>query len=872
MSEALTSPEQSAATPTLRDRVNAARAHIKKMLAEGQPGFEIARWYAGQIEALVIDQFEAIVAPRVGSGVALLAQGGFGRQELAPFSDVDLLLLVPEGMDAGGVAQDFFTSLWDAGLEPGNALRTQVEALTIVKEDHTAATALVDARPLAGDMAAARILLGAFWEQMHADRLDAFISAKVQELEQRQQRFGGSVYLLEPNVKTGVGGLRDLATGLWIAHARHRAIGLGGIAHFGLLPRKEIDAVRAARDTLWRLRCQLHLQAKRRDDRLTFAAQEQASAALGYQNTDESLAVELMMRDYYLAAHAIEHATEALIDRCVREAKGRKGPVRPVPLNADLELWDNRVTFRAEADLAAKPSLLVDVFVTAERERVPVLSSARDRVSSEVSRLGASLATNKTALDAFLQYLVSPGATGTALRGLYEAGVLGGLFPEFARLKSRVQHDVYHVYTVDTHTLFALQKMLRLRAGLMSVETPEFTRICQDITRPLPLYLGLFFHDLGKHMGGNHSVKGEELIRAWGVRVGMDPETIDDAAFLVREHLTMSSFAFRRDLSDPSLLVKMLEKVGTRERLDMLYLLTYVDISSVGPETWTDWRSRLLAELHAKCRAAFGEGGSSPLSADRTQAAVAGLMSLRAALHGTDEQVEKFLSLLPERYLATVAPASARVHFEAWKSALRKSVGGASGGRPDLGGVGEFVVVTEDRPGLLALVAGTLAAHSIDILSAEIFSLGDHRALDAFIVREPGGLAPSPERLNEVTQDLELVLSGRETVPRLLARRHGTARRFAPGPATATKIKIDLNSARDATIFDVWAQDRVGLLHDLADAIYKAGAFIALARIATEGNSAADGFYLQDLQGHKITDPEHLARIENSLRDALRPA
>jgi [protein-PII] uridylyltransferase len=515
--------------------------------------------------------------------------------------------------------------------------------------------------------------------------------------------------------------------------------------------------------------------------------------------------------------------------------------------------------------------LLVDLFVTAERERAPVLSSARDRVSAEVARLGSSLASNAAASAAFLKYLTSPGANGQALRGLYETGVLGGLFPEYARLKARVQHDVYHVYTVDTHTLFALQKMLRLRAGLLAAEASEFTRICQDLSRPLTLYLGLFFHDLGKHLGGNHSVRGEELIRNWAARAGIDQETIEDAAFLVREHLSMSAFAFRRDLSDPSLVVKMLEKVRTRERLDMLYLLTFVDISSVGPEAWTDWRARLLAELYAKCRLALGEEGAAPLSQDRTQAADAGLQSLRASLPTKDEQVEAFLKLLPERYLATVAPASARIHFEAWKSAQRRVVGGASVARHDLGDVGEFVVVTGDHPGLLALIAGTMAAHSIDILSAEIFSLRDHRALDSFIVREPGGHAPSPRRFAEVVADLELVLSGQETVPRLLARRHGATRRYAPGPATATKIRVDLNSAKDATIFDVWAQDRVGLLYDLADAFHRADASIALARIATEGNSAADGFYLQDFQERKITDPAHLTRIEQSIRDALRP-
>ena len=503
-------------------RVELARRQAGDALTENARGIHIARGLASAIESVVVDEYTRAVAQHPSEGAALIAVGGFGRAEFAPYSDVDLLLLVPESGKGTALAHEVFTPLWDDGLEPATALRTPEEALALAMSDHTAATALLDARPVAGDAHAARALIASFWERMQADRLESFITQKVDELNERRARYWGSVYLLEPNVKTGVGGLRDSAGAMWIARARHRLKGLSGIAHFGLLPRRDIEALRVARDMLWRIRCQLHLLARRKDERLTFSAQEQVARCLGYRDTPGSLGVENLMRDYYLSAHTVEHATDTLIDRCTKEYGWRRGRRPATPINESLERWDDRVAFRDKADPAAKPFLLVDLFVAAERERTPVLSSSRDRVAQEVARFGSALADCRPAMTAFLEYLESPGATGTALRGMYETGVIGGLFPDFARLKARPQHDVYHVYTVDTHTLFALQKLLRLRAGLLAAEQPVFTRLCQDIARPLPLYIGLFFHDLGKHQGGDHSVKGEALVRAWAERAGID--------------------------------------------------------------------------------------------------------------------------------------------------------------------------------------------------------------------------------------------------------------------------------------------------------------------------------------------------------------
>jgi len=867
-----TTPIPSSAKPD--SPLAALRAQVALLHEGGAPGEVTARTMADGVDRLVRQAFDAASARGAPINASLLATGGYGRGELAPWSDVDLLLLVPDDTGEAGeaLARELFTALWDAGLEPGTALRTERQALEACEADHTVATALLDGRHLAGDEGRSRQLLRAYGRLLQGERLEGLLRAKVEERRTRHQRFGGSVYLLEPNLKTSPGGLRDLATGLWLARARHLLEGLGGletVAHYALLPRDELERLRRARSAIWRLRCAVHLMSRRRDDRLTFSAQERAAAALGYADEAQALGVERLMRDYYLAARVVEHATDALEERC-GPGVVRRGPRVTVALDGDFDLFDGRVTFGERAELSTRPQLLVELFVAAERAGLPVDAGARERVAAVVARedARASLAGDGPAMRAFLHYLTLPGARGEALQGMYRTGLLGALFPQLARLQARVQHDVYHVYTVDTHSVFALERLMRLRAGLMAAEQPVFTRLAQGVARPLALLLGMLFHDLGKGLGGDHSARGEELLRGYAAQLPwLDGAVVEDAAFLVREHLKLSQWAFRRDLSDPALLERVAALVGGRDRLEMLYLLTYADIASVGPETWNEWRARLLDELFSRTRTLLAEreGDGRVTAGDRTEAAVSGAAELRRLLPaGADGG--RFVEVLPERYLATVAPTEALRHYELWQRARGRQVLASIHEAPGLADAGALVVVTDDRPGLLALLAGVLSAHSIDILSAEIYSLGDGRALDVFVVREPGGAPPSAERCAAFQADVVRVLDGQEEVPALLARRRGARWAVAGGPAVATKVRFDPDAARDATVVDIFAQDRPGLLYDIATALREAGAGIVLARVATEGNRAIDCFYLQDGAGMKLSD----TRVLESMADHVR--
>ncbi len=465
-----------------------------------------------------------------------------------------------------------------------------------------------------GDEALFKRLERATVTELEARRVDEFIADKLEELRARRERYGGSVWLLEPHLKQGKGGLRDLHTALWIARARHKVAGLGEAGEKTLLPAREIEAARAARDLLWRFRNELHYGSGRRDDRLTFDNQRRVAKALGYQDGEHELGVEQLMREAYTALQEIARAADALIDRCAVEEPPRPtGLLRRLPqpkkIDAAFQLANGRIAAVDNEVFARRPADLVRLFAVAEAYGVPIASATRDLLVHELARLGGQLAADREAHREVWELLTREASDGSSLAPMHELGLLGALFPEVARLRARVQHDLYHVYTVDTHTVVALARLCRLRAGLHAEEEPELTRIARVHERPLALLLGLLFHDLGKGMGKDHSRRGVELVQAYAARTGLDEEDAGDAAWLVLQHLTMSQISQRRDLEDHHLIDGFARECRTASRLEMLYVLTYCDMASVSAENWTEWKGRLLRLLYEKAHAALVADG-----------------------------------------------------------------------------------------------------------------------------------------------------------------------------------------------------------------------------------------------------------------------
>ena len=888
-----TSLKPAATADAARARLEAGKAAILERHRAGAGGQEIVRSISALTDEVIQGMFARICGELQGAApprVALIATGGYGRRELSPRSDVDLLALLPgddappaERARADAAAERLHRALWDAGLEAGFAARTLGQTLALAREDHTARTALLDCRLVCGDPDLFRGLERAMVTELEARKVEEFIQEKLEELQVRRKRYGGSVWLLEPHLKQGKGGLRDLQAALWIARVRHKVAGLGEAGERGLLPAREVKEARAARDLLWRLRNELHYATGRRDDRLTFDNQRRASAALGYRDSPTELGVEQLMRQTYIALQEIARASDALIDRCAVEDAprpmgifGRRKPAPPKPVDNTFSLWQGRVTVHDREVFARRPADLVRIFAVAETYGAPVYSYARDLLVQELQRLGPSLASDRDAHFEFWQVLVREGSEGQALAPLHELGILGALFPEVGRLRARAQHSLYHVYTVDTHTVFALQRLMRLRAGGLADVEPELTRIARAQQRPLVLMLGLLFHDLGKGLGPDHSARGAELVRAYAQRISLDPADAADVEWLVLAHLKMSHLSQRRDLEDMALIESFARELRTVERLEMLYLLTYADMASVSPENWTEWKSRLLRVLYEKARGTLladeldqpAHAESLELRRERLAKAIEPLLADPAAR----KAVDAFARALPERYAATVRPRDAARHLGLWLLASRS--GFAAELRQPESGEAELTLVARDRPGLLALFSAALAANGIDILGAEVNSLEDGIALDQFVVREPGGGALAQGRWEAAHADLLRLFSGAEDPHRLVQRRLRRATWAASAaPEVETKVRVDNVSSGDCSILDVFTQDRPGLLHAIADALHRAGASIEVARIATEGNRATDAFYLREASGQagarKIASPERLKELQDSVTSAI---
>ena len=878
-----------------RTRLEEGRREILARHRAGAGGQDVVRAISTLTDGVICDLCAALAAEVPGSGAPLLATvatGGYGRRELSPRSDIDLLALLPDASApaaqrarADAIAERLHRALWDIGLEAGFAARTLDQCLSLARGDHTARTALLDSRLVQGDAGLFHKLEKAAVTELEARKVEEFIADKLEENAARRKRYGSSVWLLEPHLKQGKGGLRDLQCALWIARARHKIAGLGEAGQRGLLPLAEVAAARSARDLLWRLRNELHYATGRRDDRLTFDNQRKVAQELGYRDApgDASggeLAVEHLMRDTYIALQEIARAADAMIDRCAVEDVPKKLTRRAPPeriIDAAFTVRNGRVTVNDEGVFARRPADMLRLYAVAELYGVPVHSSARDLMVRELERLGPALASNHEAHFELWQLLVREGSEGTPLVPLHELGVLGALFPEFARLRARAQHSLYHVYTVDTHTVFALVRLLRLRAGVLVEDEPDLTRVGRAQERPLVLMLGLFFHDLGKGLGPDHSARGAGLARAYAARIGLDPTDAEDIAWLVAAHLKMSHISQRRDLEDHRLLEDFALEVQTVERLEMLYLLTYADMASVSPENWTQWKARLLRALYERTHAVLlSEGLDVPAHAHSVEARRERLARQLVPLAGEQAGLAgEFIHALPERYLGLARPEEAARHLRLW--ALARRAGFAAELHRSQVGEADLTLVARDRPGLLALFAAALAANGIDILSADVNSLEGGIALDTFVVRETGGGTPSQTRWDSARADLLKLLEGTEDPHQLVQRRLRRAS-FAAGaaPAVETKIRVDDLSSAETTIIDVVTQDRPGLLHALADAFHRAEVSIQVARIATEGNRATDAFYLREAasahpadRSGKIKDPSRRTAIVDKLREAI---
>jgi [protein-PII] uridylyltransferase len=871
----------------IRGFVNEARAAAAARLEAGAAGTEVCAVFSDALDGLVRSLATALGA---SDDVALLATGGWGRRETCPYSDLDILFLVRRepGDAERALAERFLYPLWDAGLEVGHAVRSLDEAVRLAGDDLATMTALLDARQLAGDPGVG----AALHEALHRELVrrgdpNLFVDKLGAEKHSRHARFGESVFLLEPNLKHGQGALRDLATGLWAARARWRVHDFADLPPLGQASMRQAGALIEAREFLLRVRCAMHLAARRRQDQLTFELQEalaprfypNARVREGEARPAVAPAVEELMRRYYLHARAVVRETDRLLDRA--RIPPRKPPIIRA-LDRTFIAFNGQVALRDPDTLREQPGEIVRLFRVALEQRLPIYGHTLDLVAELVAADPGRVGADPEARRHFVALLADArdDRQPSLLEQMNDLGLLAAMMPEFGPCRGRVQHDLYHVYTVDQHQLYAVALLKRLARGELSREAPEATAAVKQVERPEALYLGTLLHDVGKPLGKGHAEKGARLAQAIARRLGLSDEDVHQAEFLVQKHLIMSHLSQRRDLNDVSLVAGFAETMRDEETLRELYLLTYCDTSMTAPGNMTEWKSRLLAELYEKTRAFFKRGpdlSGADRSAlvQRRRRRVAELLGERV----DEEPLASWLAAVPDRYFAALEPRVIARHVKLSRAR------GARAAAIDVihhprKGHSELLVAAGDVPGLLARVTGVLVANRVDVVGATIASRasiadgGAAEALDVFLVRDRAGRAIEAKdpRWTRVEDDLGRVLGGGEDVRALVeARREKGLSIRRVTPEVPTEIEVDNGVAQDFTVLDVFTQDRPGVLFAITRTLSELGLDIALSKVATEADRVADVFYVRDREtGEKITSPERLEAITRALREALQ--
>jgi [protein-PII] uridylyltransferase len=859
-------------------RLETERLRMRHRLGLG--GFEIARARSYQVD-LVVTRACRAVAESVGAGAqaelgrsAVVALGGYGRAELAPYSDVDLLF-VHSGRPSSAVTafvERTLQLLWDAGLAVGHSFRSPAECVAEARDDLHSRTALTEARLVAGSTELFETLSRALDEELLRDprATSRFLEDLAVETGERHAKQGGAVCVQEPNVKEGVGGLRDLHTVLWTGHARFGSGRLSSLHGEGWLTAAEYRTARRAGDLLWRVRNEAHFSTGRRTDFLSLDLQGDVAPRLGYESKRGLLGSELFMRDYYRRASELHDMCQGFLLRHLETRPRRVFPVlrRAPRRRRGFEIREGRLHARGSAgEFPGSADDLIEAVDVAQTEGIPLSEELKLELRAHSGLVDRAYRSSPQATRALVRILGRRGHVGAALRALHQTGILGRLLPEWARISLLVQHDLYHRYTVDEHTLRALEALDEVAVG----DNPELARmgtVLDEIEDALPLYLGMLLHDIGKGRGGGHVEKGVRIAMRTVVHLGLEAEAAAKVLFLIGAHLEMSQLSQQRDLSEPALIEAFAERVGSLERLNLLLLLTYADHRAVGPGVWTDWKATLLWELYDRTRHRLMGGEAHDDRADAEREKAVRVLRQEFPL----EKVEHHLALLPERYLRATDAGRLCRHFRLLCSRGERPVA-MDWHELGRGRATELTVTARDRRGLFAAVSGTLTASNIDILSVDLLTRADGIVLDTLRVAElPDHNAVSEERRARIEAALTGAVSGEIDVPTMVERwrrsQRRRPRRHWGRAARRPTVRFDNDGSATATVVEVRAPDQPGLAYTICEALAQLGLDITFAKIATAKALALDVFYVTDAAGMKLL-PEALGKVEATLLEAL---
>lgn len=883
--------QRARALEVLRAALFRGRMIAKERLENGASGMETARLLCGVTDVVIRALWEfttsiAIPMSEQSPPLALAATGGYGRGALAPFSDIDLLFV--RGELGGQVSLEatigyLLYALWDLGFKVGHASRTVEECVDLARSDMTIRTSLLELRYLAGHGTLISELQDRFGAQVLTGTAAEFIDAKLAERDARHARVGASRFVVEPNVKDGKGGLRDLHTLFWIARYLHPDARDEAALRSLMFEGRELRIVVRAFEFLESVRAHLHFTTGRPEERLTFDLQPEVARRMRYRNSSELTgpggpAVERFMRRYFLIAKDVGVLTRAYaakleaghFKRVARERDPRRIVVAgSESFDRGFLIEGGRLSLRGPEVFEADPVNLLRLFQVADVYDVDLHPDAFTAAARSLHRISARMRRDPVAARVFLDILAHGRNPRRALELMNEAGVLGRFVPEFGHVVGKMQFNMYHAYTVDEHTLRAIGVIADIASGRLQDDHPLSTAVLPLVEEKEALFLAMLLHDTGKGGVGGQSLAGARTARQACERLGLKPQTIDLVAWLVEHHLDMSDLAQKRDISDPATVSAFAALVETPERLRLLLILTTADIRAVGPGVWNGWKGQLLRELYLATETIFRGGRSSDTAAHARRRLEAVAFEARTALVAVDPSARSWAVSMEDAYFAAFSRAEQTTHLELSRRAT--ACGGAAARaqvRPQRVAT-EVVLVAQDRQGLFADLALAIARIGGNLVGARIFTSIGGEALDIFYVQDRAGRpfgGDHPHGLDRLCRAIEAAAMGEVAAAGAPAQLDtGRASAFA----IASSVVVDQEASASATVIEATGRDRPGLVHALARSLSSLGLSIQSAHIDNYGERAVDAFYVTMRDGQKLSDPAIIARVRESLTEVL---
>jgi [protein-PII] uridylyltransferase len=882
------SPEQLRAAFVARAKGVLAQAHVTAAdVLNRDGGFACARFLSRAQDEVIVALFDLARTrlyradnPTVGEHIAVLAVGGYGRGTLAPGSDTDILFLLPVSTPWGeSIAEAMLYALWDIGLKVGHATRTLNECIRVGREDLTVRTALLEARLIVGDEVLFDTFEARFDREVVAGRAAEFVKAKLAERDERILRAGQSRYLVEPNVKEGKGGFRDLQTLYWIVKYAYRIKNPWQLVEQGVFTLREMHLFERCEEFLWRVRCHMHFATNRAEERLSFDLQRTIAARMGYKDRPSQSAVERFMKHYFLVAkdvgdlsaivsaalEASEQKPKAMLNRFMGHFRRRS---RALAGTKDFTLENGRISVRDSHVFKADPVNLIRLYWYADRDQLAIHPDATRLVTLSLRLIDESLRTSKEANKLFLDILTSRRSSETVLRLMHESGVLGRFIPDFGRISAMMQFSMYHHYTVDEHTLRCIGILARIDRGELEADHPLAHRLMPGLVNRRALYVALFLHDIGKGRPEAHELVGAQIASRLCPRLGLDAQETETVVWLVEKHLVMSQVSQSRDIADPRTISSFAAEVQTMERLRLLHILTVCDIRGVGPGVWNGWKGQLLRALYRETEAQLSGGHA---ETGRLERIIETQKRLAERLPGWDEATFRaYAQRHNPAYWLKVDLTQQLQHAQLMERAQ------ASGDRFQVDtrtdafrGVTELTVMALDHPRLLSILTGACAAAGANIVEAQIFTTNDGFALDTITISRAFSQDDDEmRRADRVAKHIIATLKGEVRLPDIVASRKALSsvpRAFEVPPT----VMIDNTLSEKSSVIEMSGLDRPGLLYELTTELGKQNLNINSARIVTYGEKAVDVFYVTDLTGSKISEVTRGNRLKAALLGVL---